>query len=156
MCTVFIRKNENKIICPVIIINKLPHLNKTWSRKQFVAYSEAIMYDRCMMGTLCGDNICTALTHVEAGSRANRLRWLRLPYDEVRQEGGGKKWRQSERISGWGGKGQRGVWNPREKHGGRGSTMMWLALIHRENKSSLCCTTVIIERTGRKWAACSP
>lgn len=53
-------------------------------------------------------------------------------------------------------KGQRGVWNPRERRGGRGSTMMWLASIHRENKFSLRSTTVITKQTGRKWAACSP
>ena len=113
-----------------------------------------------MMGALCnGDNYnIKSAQHwpMRAGWRASNLRWLHLPYDEGRQAGGGERQRRSEGSSGWGGKGWRDVWNPRERRGGQPRTMMWLSLIHRANKSSQFSTTVIIEQTGGKWAGCSP
>lgn len=128
------------------------------TNQQALRATTEIMNDRCVSGivTTTISKSAQRWPTRRADLRASSLRGLHLPYDEGRQKGGGQRRKHSERSSGWGGKGQRGVWNPRERCGGRGSAMMWLASILGENKSSLCSTTVITEQTGRKWAACSP
>lgn len=61
------------------------------------------------------------------------------------RDGAGKKKKRPER--------ERDVWSPREGRAAWAATMMWLSLIHRENRSAHFSTADIVEQTGWKWAA---
>lgn len=63
------------------------------------------------------------------------------------RDGAGKKKKRPERER------ERDVWSPREGRAARAATMMWLSLIHRENRSAHFSTADIVEQTGWKWAA---